>query len=238
MKALISAAGIGSRMGNLTKDVNKCALKINGIPIIERLVNSLEQIGIEEVFVVVGYQQQTIKDILKDRVTYVENENYKNTGILTSILKSKNFLINSDFLFMTGDSVMDISIIESIINNKLKDHILISVDKKRCDEEDCKVIMEGDRFIAISKKVDPNDALGEFTGLVRINKKLSKNFFEAIESHIRDNDTSKILGEVLVILQSLGYNVALQLTGAYYRTEIDFQSDLKKANKDIIINNL
>ena len=238
MKALISAAGMGYRMGDLTKNINKCALKINGIPIIERLVNSLEQIGINEIYIIVGYQQQKIRDILKDRVIYLENNDYKSTGILTSILQSKEVLINSDFLFMTGDSVMDISILEAIIKNDLKDYILISVDEKECDEEDCKVVMKGDKFIAISKKVDSDDVLGEFTGLVRVNQKLAKPFFEEIENYIGSDDTSKILGDVLVVLQTLGYNVALQTTESYYRTEIDFQSDLNKAKKDIIINNL
>ena len=238
MKALISAAGMGSRMGDLTADINKCALELNGIPIIERLVNSLESLGINEIFVVVGYQQQSIKDILKDRVTYLENSDYETTGILTSILTSKNKLSGSEFLFMTGDSVMDKSIIEKMINNRLKNHILVSVHKKICDEEDCKVIMEGKKFIAISKKVDSNDALGEFTGLVRVDKELSVPFFQEVASYIGSDDSSKILGDVLVILQTMGYNVALQMTGDYYRTEIDFLSDLKKAKKGIIINNL
>ena len=73
MKALISAAGRGARMGNMTKDTNKCALKVDGVPIIKRLVDSLEKLSINKVSVVVGYQQEKIRDILGNKVIYLEN---------------------------------------------------------------------------------------------------------------------------------------------------------------------
>jgi len=234
MKALISAAGMGVRMGKLTENTNKCALEINGISIIQRLVSSLYSLSVNEIYVVVGYKKKEIMSILGNQVTYLENNKYESTGILTSILKSKGFLSHSDFLFMTGDSIFHPKIIENIITSKTSEDILISVEKKVCDEEDCKVVLRDNKIIQISKKADSSKSIGEFTSLTRVKGIISKVFFEKIEELIKENDEGKILGDVLVIMESMGYNVSTLYTDHYYRTEIDFDYDLKRA-KDLII---
>lgn len=234
MKALISAAGMGVRMGKLTKNTNKCALEINGIPIIQRLVTSLRDLSDDEIYVVVGYKKQEIMSILGNQVNYLDNDKFETTGILTSILKAKEYLSCSDFIFMTGDSIFHPKIIENIINSKTSEDILISVEKKLCNEEDCKVVLKDNKIIQISKKADPTESVGEFTSLTRVNEKISKVFFEKIEGLIKENDEGKILGDVLVIMDSMGYNVSTIYTDHYYRTEIDFDYDLERA-KDLIL---
>jgi len=231
MKALITAAGIGSRMGKLTKDTNKCAIEVGGLPLIQRLVDSLEALQIKEIFVVVGYKKNTIKNILGDRVTYLENSNYANTGILTSILKAKDFLKNSDFLFMTGDSVMSEYILKKIIETTKKKQIVVSIEEKICNEEDCKVILKDNKFIEISKTADLKESIGEFTGLIKVDESLSNIFFKTIQNFVGNEDKRKLLGSILVTMQSLGYNVEAQFTEDLYRTEIDFKEDLEKANR-------
>ena len=55
-------------MGNLTASINKCAINVNKIPIIERLVNSLNLLNINDIYVVVGYKSNQIKKILVMRI--------------------------------------------------------------------------------------------------------------------------------------------------------------------------
>ena len=58
MRAIILAAGSGLRLGQHTKDIPKALLDINGKSILERQISLLRQHGINEIFVVTGYQRE------------------------------------------------------------------------------------------------------------------------------------------------------------------------------------
>ena len=61
MNVIILAAGTGSRMGYLTKQVPKCFLKINGIRLIERLIKQLREVGLKDISIVTGYKSNKFK---------------------------------------------------------------------------------------------------------------------------------------------------------------------------------
>lgn len=61
MKAVILAAGKGTRMRELTQDIPKPMLKVQGRPILEHIVTGLVSSGIREIFIVTGYQAETIE---------------------------------------------------------------------------------------------------------------------------------------------------------------------------------
>ena len=65
MKALILAAGQGKRLKNLTLKKPKVLLKITNVSIIEYLVECLLDVGINKIYVVVGYKSKLIKKLLK-----------------------------------------------------------------------------------------------------------------------------------------------------------------------------
>jgi choline kinase len=225
MKALITAAGLGSRMGKLTNITNKCVLEVNKIPIIVHLVNNLNLFGINDIYVIVGYKSDKIIDLLKNRVKYLYNNDFETTGILDSIYITEQMLSGQEFVVMTGDSVMHPDILKNIINEN--GDIIVSVDKKKCDEEDVKVIISNSRFIKISKNINPSDAIGEFTALVKISSKVSKLFFDLIE---RKNQGDKLLADIIMRISNLGYDVKPIYTKGLPRIEIDFESDLIEAN--------
>ena len=60
MKAIILAAGRGSRMGNLTEDIPKCLVKLNEKPLIEWQIEALKKAGIEEIGIVTGYKRELL----------------------------------------------------------------------------------------------------------------------------------------------------------------------------------
>ena len=62
--ALLLAAGLGSRLGPLTDALPKCLVSVSGVPILERLVRSLDSHGIERLVIVTGYRAEMIRDYL------------------------------------------------------------------------------------------------------------------------------------------------------------------------------
>ena len=61
MQALILAAGMGKRLGELTGENTKCMLKVNGIPLIDRTFEALRKVGITRLVMVTGYKSENLK---------------------------------------------------------------------------------------------------------------------------------------------------------------------------------
>ncbi len=86
MRAIILAAGSGLRLGQHTKDIPKALLDLNGKSILERQISLLREHGVNEIFVVTGYQRE--KHVLKD-IEYVFNPRYSETEQLASMMVAR-----------------------------------------------------------------------------------------------------------------------------------------------------
>ncbi|GAF87882.1 unnamed protein product, partial [marine sediment metagenome] len=79
MKALIIAAGEGSRLGNLTKDKPKPLVRLLGLSLVERVILTAKEVGIDEFIIVIGYLGQRVKEKLGNgnrygvKIVYIEN---------------------------------------------------------------------------------------------------------------------------------------------------------------------
>ena len=66
MKAIILAAGKGTRMRELTNDVPKPMLKVQGKPILEHILQGIVAAGIRDVFIVTGFRAEAIENYFGD----------------------------------------------------------------------------------------------------------------------------------------------------------------------------
>ena len=86
MKAVILAAGKGTRMKNLTESVPKPMLKVKGRPILEHILEGMKSAGIVEVCIVTGWRAETIEEYFGDgsrwgmRVEFERQEVQDGTG--------------------------------------------------------------------------------------------------------------------------------------------------------------
>ena len=110
MKALVLAAGRGSRFGNLSQGTNKCMLEIGGRPLIEYTLQSVALLPeIEQVVIVVGYRAEDIMERLGGsykgkKIVYVRQRDQH--GLVHAIECAKDALGASDFMLMLGDEFM------------------------------------------------------------------------------------------------------------------------------------
>ena len=107
MKAIILAAGKGTRFGELTKTTPKALIKISGKPIIEYTLEALPS-SIKEVYLVVGHLgDQVKKHVGKEykgvKITYIELKDL--TGTATAVWKAKKYLGKEKFLVLYGDDI-------------------------------------------------------------------------------------------------------------------------------------
>ncbi|NBD25526.1 phosphocholine cytidylyltransferase family protein [Paenibacillus glycinis] len=114
MKAIILAAGRGSRMGDRTDNTPKCMTELWGRTLIEWQIKILRDSGINEIGVVVGYLADKIK---LEQVHFFHNQRWENSNIVRSLLSSKDWLENDDCIIAYSDILYTPNTIRLLINN-------------------------------------------------------------------------------------------------------------------------
>ncbi|MGO8683354.1 MAG: sugar phosphate nucleotidyltransferase [Thermoleophilia bacterium] len=109
--ALLLAAGLGSRLAPLTAARPKCLVSVNGVPILERLVCSLDNHGIKRLVIVSGYQAEMIRDYLGESfggiaIEYIVSPLYATTNNSYSLWLARQ-VIDEAFLLVESDVVFD-----------------------------------------------------------------------------------------------------------------------------------
>lgn len=151
MNAIISAAGLGSRLG---LNIPKCLVKINNKTIIQHQLELLKEF--ENVYVVVGFKEElVISEIFKHRsnAIIVRNPDYASTSNAYSLHLASKY-INDGFLAIDGDIIFDVEsfskIVNHIKNDKTKSFICATT---RNTDDSVNIIYENDKVIDFSRTV-------------------------------------------------------------------------------------
>lgn len=93
-KAIIFAAGFGSRMAPVTLDTPKPLVKVNGVRIIDTLLDSLVAKGITNIIIVRGYKKEKFDELLEKYpfIKFVDNEMFNVTNNISSAMKAIDFI--------------------------------------------------------------------------------------------------------------------------------------------------
>jgi glucose-1-phosphate thymidylyltransferase len=116
MKAVILAAGEGTRLRPLTEDKPKALVEINGEPILSHCFDQLAELGADEFVVVVGYLKQRIIDYYDDEydgvpITYTHQR--EQNGLAHALLTAEEH-VDDDFLLMLGDNVFQANLADVV----------------------------------------------------------------------------------------------------------------------------
>lgn len=122
MQAIILAAGMGRRLGELTRNQTKCMVEVGGIRLIDRLLTQLSHLPLTRVVIVVGYQAEGLRQHIGDRypdlnIEYVENELYDRTNNIYSLALAREQLVEDDTLLIESDLILDERLFSLLLNN-------------------------------------------------------------------------------------------------------------------------
>jgi choline kinase len=175
MKAIIVAAGPGSRLNPLTNEIPKCLLEVGGKTILERALEALRENGIEKLAVVRGYCSHLID---YPNVTYYENPNYRENNILRSLFYAEGEM-NDDLIFSYSDIIYSREIVAELIKCESEIALIVDVnwlqhyngrDRHPISEAELVKVANG-KVVKIGKGVvSPAEAHGEFIGLAKFSK--------------------------------------------------------------------
>lgn len=235
VKAIILAAGNGSRLSPLTDNTPKCLLDISGTTILEYQLVMLAGCGIKEVVLVGGFCVEKLTKFAKRYVAIhgldlklkvVNNREYKRTNNLYSLWLAKDEM-TSDFLVLNGDNVFARETLIRVLEEQDYDVSLAIHRHEKYDNEDMKVRIVGDRVVDISKQVDNDIADGESIGLRIFRNGGVAAFRQALDrAVIEDRQRNQYFVKAIAHLIETGCNVGYVDVSSYLYLELDFHEDL------------
>ena len=184
MKAVILAAGVGSRLRPLTDIVPKCMVSVNDITIIDNQISNLLGNNVDDIIVVGGYKSDVLEAFLMQKYPFIKficNDDYATTNNMYSLYLAMDYLKSEEFLLLNGDVYFDKEIIDGLL--KINEDA-IACDRSHFFEESMKVTLKDGIINHIDKKITKEDAYSVSIDIYKITKKTSVLLFEIISDFV------------------------------------------------------
>jgi Predicted sugar nucleotidyltransferases len=231
MKALILAAGLGTRLAPLTNDCPKSLVTVNGKPILLKQIENLQINGIYDITIISGYKSEVLENLvhkLYPNIKIVNSVDYAKTNNMYSAYLAKVKMIDEGFIMMNADVFFDASVINTLINYPAENAIVTDIGNYL--EESMKVIECDGRLIKISKSITQDEALGASIDVYKFSASGGRAFFDKCDEYIEEEKQLNLWSEVALndILSDVEFK-ACPLVGRWL--EIDNMDDLAAAEK-------
>ncbi len=131
MQAIILAAGMGRRLGELTRTQTKCMVEVNGTRLIDRLLSQLSALPLTRIVIVVGYQAEGLCAHISEQfpelnIEYVMNDIFDRTNNIYSLALAKDKLLEDDTLLIESDLILDSRIFRLLLDNEWPNLALVA----------------------------------------------------------------------------------------------------------------
>lgn len=232
MKALIFAAGRGTRIKEVSGDLPKCLLELEqGKTVIENLLDTLLLNNIKDVVIAIGYQGEKIIEKLGENyrginIIYAWNKDYEATNSSYSFYSAKD-LIKEGCLHFNGDNIMHPKIMEILINSEKKDVFMYDDITPACDEDGKVRVDERGVMVEVSKKLD-----NKYHWIIGSGKLSADGVRKAVEIMESDMERWKKVN-IPIVLCEKGLDVYVVSSRALPFCEVDNAEDLKIAREEI-----
>ena len=237
MKAVVLAAGLGSRISKITSKIPKSMIRIENNYIFKIIIDALIKININEIIFVVGYKSRLLRDAIDKeysqkniKIFFVTNKKYASTNTMYSLWLARKKL-DCSFLYLHGDLIFSEKMINEFLMNRKSNAIL--VDKRfPLDWDDAmKVIAHNNELKYMSKQITLNEMDGIAIGIYKFDKNGAKILFEIISGLISKGIVKSWVSEAMNILAKR-IPITIEYNNKNYPwTDVDNLSDLKMGNK-------
>lgn len=220
-KAIILAAGTGSRLYPLTKETSKGLLDIGGTRPLVRLVDMLKAHGVRDIVVAVGYQKEKIKEALGSEVRFHEFSDFKTKNNLHTLLSMKDEL-NDHTLVLYADLIFEPEVLKRALAHTGDMALVVDTSGLRPGSPQVKI--ENDRIT----KIDKSDSTCNFLGITKLSQAGAQKL--VAEMALLREPNAYYSDAINSLIQN-GYAVAhIDIAGTKW-IEIDSPEDIEPAKK-------
>lgn len=209
MQALILAAGMGKRLGALTKEATKCMVEVCGTKLIDSAIAAIVEAGISDIVVVIGYKGAGLRGYLEARypnlrIRFVENEIYDKTNNIYSLWLARDALVSDDTILIESDLIFERDLIRELVQAPEPNMAVVARFQSWMDGTVTLLDDEGFVRSVIDKKDFKWKNIREYYKTVNIYK-LSKEFsaryyLPFMEAHLASFGRNQYYEQVLKVL--------------------------------------
>jgi len=181
-KALIVAAGLGSRLKKHTENLPKCMLDFGGKTLLQKQLDAYRNCGVEDISVIRGYKKEKIN---YKGLRYFENTDYHNNNILNSIFYAEK-IINGNIIIAYSDILFDSSVVQRTLNSNHDISVVVDIDwrgyyigrKDHPVTEAENVIFNSNNEVEKIGKINTSsqEVHGEFIGMIKLSNRGAEIF--------------------------------------------------------------
>ncbi len=197
MKAIILAAGEGTRLRPYTNDRPKCMVEFSGRPLIDHILGTMNECGLNDIVIVAGYRENILKAHLTGKnVRFVTNPQYNSTNMLATLFFAENEM-NDDVIISYADIIYKKDILSALmkseapfaiaVDRKWKELWSLRMDDPLKDAETLKIDENGNVKELGKKPLSFDDIQGQYMGLTKI----SKDAIKKVKDHYHSLDRSQ-----------------------------------------------
>ena len=236
MRAIILAAGRGSRMKKATNNIPKCLLEVKGKKLLEIQIQALKKSGIKKIGIITGYLSDQLTNYCD--MTF-HNDEWDKTNMVFSLMCAQKWLKESNCIVSYSDIFYDFSIIRKLIKDDCEIGIAYDPNWKKLWQERFKdplsdaetfKLSRSNNVIEIGNKTSKiNKIEGQYMGLMKFTTK-GWSDLEKIILGLKKNELKTI--QITQLLQkSISYGVDVKaIPNNSEWGEVDSQKDLNLYN--------
>jgi len=193
-KALILAAGPGTRLKHFTKNKPKALVEIEGIAILEHQLKILIKNNINEIYIVIGFKGHLIKNYIKKnfghlKIVFIENKVFYKTESSYSYYLAKKYLYNKSYFHINCDILFSNKTIKSLLKSKYTN--LICSRKTGKIANNMHLIRTKNNLITKYENFFFHEDHKKIFGLAKFSAKMSKNLFDLIGHQVKNKNRNK-----------------------------------------------
>ncbi|WP_027154913.1 phosphocholine cytidylyltransferase family protein [Mesorhizobium sp. WSM2561] len=240
-KAVILAAGSGSRLRPLTDLRPKPLVEVNATPILHNALRNLEAVGVREVTIVVGYRQDAIRYSCGRRfgdldIDYVESDVFDRTGSAYSLWLARDALLAGDTYLLEGDVFFEPDALRSLTLSDADN--VAAVAPFSADMEGSAVVLKNNGYIAevrmkqtAANLNDGSPALFKMMNLIRFSgEDLRRTIVPYLNAVVATGAVKSYTEEILSnLVRQEGLQIAAARCDGLKWYEIDNEADLRIA---------
>ncbi|MBO7114673.1 MAG: phosphocholine cytidylyltransferase family protein [Bacteroidaceae bacterium] len=235
MIAVIMAAGMGTRFGQMTEKIPKGFIPYNGIPMVVRSIRTLIDCGIDRIIIGTGYKKEEYESLAKDypQIECVFSPRYAETNSMYTLYNCRNAIGNNDFILLESDLVFEKKAITSLMECPYESAMLITPVTKFQDQyyvemnDKCQLV----NCSTDKTKINPS---GELVGIHKIGSEFFRILVDEYGKIVREKPKLGYEFQLLDVSKRIRPMNVLKVDGLQWY-EIDDINDLDFAQKNVKI---
>lgn len=226
MRAVLMAAGVGSRISREVRKPKSLLDIGNGELLLHYTVKMLKRHGLD-VTIVVGYQKELFYEALKGLdVTFVVNPFYRVSNSIASLWFAKDMLdTDEDYLFGNADVFLEEEILERLLASK--EDITMLADHRKIETGDYFFHCEDGLVRKYGKELPVSERTCEYVGIAKVGKNYMPHFVELMQEMV-DAEEYTTWWETILYAHCYEFPIHTLDVAPYFWSEIDYIEDYER----------